>query len=198
VRPPRSTSARRRPTRPGVYGPMRRIGEVSATIENLAGLGNVVDADYQHVTKRIRPGQALVVPDLHLKWYDLCREDQTIHSAVDAESRRFLREEVAAGRLPISGDLGFVINHLSGEHVYLLLVFTWRNNNEMWESAYYKDVREDEPFRPIPQDTHRGVICVWEFGAVAHEHLAWTEYLRSARDDAAKQAYLESQVSRTI
>ena len=177
---------------------VRRIGCVGVTIENLAALGNVVDDGYQHVTKRITPRPALIAPDAYLKWYDLSREDQTIDAAVDAEARRFLDEELEAGRLPISGDLGFVINHLSGERVFLLLVFTWRNNNEMWESTYYKDVREDEPFRPIPQDTHRGVICVWEFGAVAHEHLAWTEYLRSARDEAAKRAYLESQVSGTI
>ena len=117
---------------------------------------------------------------------------------VDAEARAFLADEAAAGRLPISGDLGFVINHLSGEHVYLLLVFTWRGNNEMWESAYYKDVRDGGPFRLAPQGTHRGAICVWEFGAVAHEHLAWTRYLRSARDEAAKREYAESQFAGTI
>ena len=44
----------------------------------------------------------------------------------------------------------------------------------------------------------RGVICVWEFWAVAHEHVAWTDYLRPNRDEAAKRAYLASQVSRTI
>jgi hypothetical protein len=173
-------------------------GGVIVTIENLAKLGNVVDDNYQHVTKRITPRPAHVTPDVCLKWYDLCREDQTIDEAVDAEARQFLTDEIAAGRLPISGDLGFVINHLSGENTFLLLVFTWRSNNEMWESTYYKDVRDDEPFQQTPQETHRGVICVWEFGAVAHEHVAWTEYLRSNRDEAAKRAYLASQVSRTI
>jgi len=171
---------------------------VNVTVDNLAALGNVVDDDYRHVTKQITPRPGFVAPDVYLKWYDLRREDQTIDAVVDAEARRFLGEEIAAGRLPVSGDLGFVINHLSGEYVFLLLVFTWRNNNEMWESAYYRDVREGGPFRLIPQDIHRGVICVWEFGAVAHEHVAWTTYLRSGRDEAAKRAYLESQVSGTI
>ncbi len=68
----------------------------------------------------------------------------------------------------------------------------------MWESAYYKDVRDGGPFRLAPQGTHRGAICVWEFGAVAHEHLAWTRYLRSARDEAAKREYAESQFTGTI
>jgi hypothetical protein len=78
------------------------------------------------------------------------------------------------------------------------MAFTWRGNNEMWETAYFKDMREDKPFDLIPQGTHRGTICVWEFGAVAHEHHAWTRYLRSARDEAAKREYVESQYAGTI
>jgi hypothetical protein len=31
---------------------------------------------------------------------------------------------------------------------------------------------------------------VWELGAVAHERLAWSEYLLSDRDEAARRAYL--------
>lgn len=168
---------------------------MNVTADNLAELGNVVDGAYGHVTKRITPRPAFVAPDVYLKWYDLCREDQTIDAAADAEARRFLSDEIGAGRLPVSGDLGFAINHLSGEHVHLLLVFTWRNNNEMWESTYYRDARTDEPYRQPPHTAHRGAICVWEFGVVAHEHVEWTAYLRSARDESAKRAYLESQVS---
>ena len=165
---------------------------------NLTLVGNVVDEDYHHVTKQIAPRDPLLAPDAYLKWYDLCRVDQSISTSADAEAREFLLAEIAAGRLPISGDLGFVINHLSGEHIFLLLVFTWRGNNEMWETAYFKDVREAQPFRLIPQETHRGVICVWEFGAVRHEHEAWTRYLRSDRDEAAKRAYVETQYAGPI
>jgi hypothetical protein len=171
---------------------------MTVTIEDLTAVGNVVDEGYHHVTKRITPRDPLALPDAYLKWYDLCREDQEVRTDVDAEARLFLRDEVRTGRLPISGDLGFVINHLSGDHIYLLLVFTWRGNNEMWESTYYKDVRDGGPFRPGPQGSHRGMICVWEFGAVAHEHLAWTRYLRSARDEKAKREYAECQFSGTI
>jgi hypothetical protein len=42
---------------------------------------------------------------------------------------------------------------------------------------------------------YRGTTCVWEFDAVAHEHLALDGYPRSAQDEAAKRAYLESQAS---
>lgn len=164
----------------------------------LAALGNVVDADYRHVTKRITPQAALVLPDAYLKWYDLCREDQSVAPERDAEAREFVAEETASGRLPISGDLGFVVNHLSGEHILLLMVFTWRGNNEMWETVYVKDMRTGEPFHLLPHGTHKGVICAWEFGAVAHEQLAWTRYLRSARDEAAKREYVGDQFAGTI
>jgi hypothetical protein len=171
---------------------------MTVTIEDLTRVGNVVDEGYQHIAKRITPGTPLALPDAYLKWYDLCREDQQVRADVDAEARQFLRDETAAGRLPISGDLGFVVNHLSGDHIHLLLVFTWRGNNEMWESVYYKDLRDGGPFRRGPQEAHRGAMCVWEFGAVAHEQLAWTRYLRSARDEAAKREYAESQFAGTI
>ena len=171
---------------------------MTVTLDNLSAVGNVVDESYDHVTKVIVPRPALALPDTYLKWYDLHRPDQRVRAEVDAEAREFVRAETAAGRLPISGDLGFVIDHLSGEHIHLLLVFTWRGNNEMWESVFYKDLRDGGPFRPLSQGAHRGTICVWEFGAVAHEHLAWTRYLRSARDEAAKREYAESMFSGEI
>ena len=165
---------------------------MTLTDEQLARVGNVVDPAYSHVTKQITPGTPLALRNTYLKWYDLCRPDQVIEPAFGAEARAFLTDEVTANRLPVSGDLGFAIHHLSGEHIHLLLVFTWRENNEMWESVYVKDARQTAPFAPMAPATHRGVMCVWEFGAVAHEHLAWTRYLRSSRDAAAKRAYAES------
>lgn len=162
------------------------------TDELLASVGNVVDENYNHVTKHIAPGAPLALQDTYLKWYHLCRTDQAIDPAVTEEARAFLAEQVIAGRLPIRGDLGFVIHHLSGDSIHLLLVCTWRGNNEMWETTYAKDIRQGGPFDLMAQTTHRGVMCVWEFGAVAHEHQAWTRYLRSSHDTAAKRAYAES------
>ncbi|GAA5178755.1 hypothetical protein GCM10023322_06670 [Rugosimonospora acidiphila] len=166
--------------------------------EQLARVGNIVDPDYRHVTKHISAGPPLVLPDTYLKWYHVRREDQVIDPAVTEQARTFLSEEVAGGRLPISGDLGFVIQHLSGDYIHLLLVCTWRGNNEMWETVYLKDIRRDGPFGPMSSSTHRGVMCVWEFGAVAHEHQAWTRYLRSDRGAADKRAYAESLFTGTI
>jgi hypothetical protein len=178
--------------------PRATVNRMTVSVDNLEAVGNVVDRNYQHLSKVFTPEAPLLLPDAYLKWYVLRREDQEVSATADAEARQFLRDEASTRRLPISGDLGFVVHHLSGEHVHLLLVCTWRADNEMWETSYYKDFREDGPFRPMPQGTHRGVICVWEFGPVAHEHRAWTRYLQSARDQAAKRAYVESQASGTI
>jgi hypothetical protein len=160
-------------------------------------LGNFghVSRDYQHIPKEISTREDFVLPVAHLKWYDIVRAGASIPDPIDAEAREFLRSEVDSSHLSLAADLGFVINHLSGDSVYLLLVCTWRNNNEMWESLYYKDIRAEGPFRQVLQGGHRGVMCVWEFGAIAHEHQAWTRYLYSARDDQAKQQYLADKYS---
>jgi hypothetical protein len=39
---------------------------------------------------------------------------------------------------------------------------------------------------------HRPTFCVWELAAVCHERRAWSRFLRSRRDELAKQAYLTS------
>lgn len=163
----------------------------------LADLG-AVSEDYRHHPKLITPGEDLVLPEAYLKWYDIRRAETSIPEEIDTEAHAFLRGEVGAGRLSLDGDLGFIVNHLSGDSVYLLMVFTWRNDNEMWESVYAKDVSAGGPFRPVPQGTHKGVICVWEFGAVAHEHEAWTRFLYSERDENAKRVYLADRFSGTV
>lgn len=41
------------------------------------------------------------------------------------------------GALSLSGDLGFAILHRCGESFYFLLVSTWGNDNELWETVAY-------------------------------------------------------------
>ena len=76
------------------------------------------------------------------------------------------------------GELGFVILHRCGESFYFLLVCTWRNENELWETVWAKTGDDDVFFRPWPAEgAHRPTFCVWELGAVCHEREAWTRYL---------------------
>lgn len=166
---------------------------MSSTTTDLSHLDWItnVSADYRHTTKLITPGDGLALPDSHLKWYDVHRPTATIADDVRAQARQFLTAEVESGKLAIAGELGFTILHLCGDSFFFLIVCTWRNNNEMWETVYARDTKESDTFTLVPQDTHMEVICVWELGAVLHEQQAWTRYLYSARDRAAKVAYLD-------
>ena len=145
-----------------------------------------VRPDYTHITKLIRSAPSLALGDSVLKWYDIAPADAPV-------PRASLRAAAESGSLDVAGDLGFVILHRCGESFYFLLVATWRNDNELWETVWAKDGDEDLGFRPWPSEgTHRATFCVWELGAVCHEQQAWTRYLRSRRDEAARQAYLRS------
>jgi len=169
---------------------------MTTDISRLATIGNI-DLDYRHRPKLITPADDLVLPDAHLKWYDVRYPDAAISDHSGAMAREFVRAETENGRLEISGELGFVIHHLCGESFYFLLVCTWRNANEMWETVYGRDASDGGPFRLVPQGTHLEVICVWELGAVLHEQQAWTRFLYSPRDEAAKLAYLDDRFTGT-
>ncbi|HEU4449487.1 MAG TPA: hypothetical protein VFR63_05860 [Gaiellaceae bacterium] len=151
-----------------------------------------VRADYRHVGKLVRPRPVLTLGDIVLKWYDVAPAESPVPSEIRRLARDGLREASASGTLGIAGGLGFVVLHRCGESFYFLLVSTWRNDNELWETVLAKD-GDDPAFRRWPvEGTHRPTFCVWELGAVCHEQLAWSRYLRSRRDEGAKQAYLQS------
>src|SRR5262249_42716541 len=117
-------------------------------------------------------------------------DDAPVPLAIRAVARRSLRDARRADALGTLGEHGFVILHRCGEDFYFLLVCTWRNENELWETVWAKS-DSDALFRPWPIDgAHRPTFCVWELGAVAHEREAWTRYLLSARDEAARHSYV--------
>jgi hypothetical protein len=151
-----------------------------------------VRADYEHISKLIRPAPSITLDDAVLKWYDVAPAGAPVPPELQDLARGRLEEAAASGALGLSGELGFVILHRCGESFYFLLVSTWRNDNELWETVWAKDGDGEPTFRPWPiEGTHRPTFCVWELGAVWHEQQAWTRYLRSQRDAAAKEAYLQ-------
>ena len=108
-------------------------------------------------------------------------------------ARRCLRDSAKAGTLGVEDGLGFVILHRCEDDFYFLLVSSWRNDNELWETVWAKCGDADVFFHPWPSGgTHRPTYCVWELGAVGHERDAWSEYLCSARDESARRTYLRS------
>jgi len=151
-----------------------------------------VDDEYRHHPKFASPCATLTLGATVLKWYEVAPADAPVPLVVRALARRCLRDATKRGALRLGGDFGFVVLHRCGEDFYFLLVTSWQNDNELWETVYAKD-GADAFFKPwIVQGTHRPTFCVWELGAVCHERRAWIEYLRSPRDAAARRAYLAS------
>jgi hypothetical protein len=160
------------------------------SIPRLESLGNVVPEGYTYYEKVITPRDGIVLPNAYLKWYDLYPDDAEITDEQRAECRTFIEKEAEAGRLKLEGDLGFVILHRAGP-MLLLLITTWRNTNEMWESIYVKEAAKPEPYTKLTFVAgHRGTYCVWELGAVWHERHAWVRFIQSKRDNKAKLAYI--------
>jgi hypothetical protein len=166
--------------------------EISSTekIPNLIDLGNVVPEGYVYYKKKIIPGLLLNLRGASLKWYNLYPPDTEITKAQVQETRAFIESEVKTGRLKFENELGFVILHRAGDYL-LLLITTWRNTNEMWESVYFKKAAQTESYTPvISKNDLRATYCVWELGAVWHERNAWVRFIESKRDEEAKLVYL--------
>ena len=163
------------------------------TIPHLGRLGNVVPEGYEYRAKLVTPGQDLSLPNAYLKWYDIRPPDVEFSPEEIAESRAFITAEVE--RLKFAGDLGFVMLHRAGPGLLLLLA-TWRETNEVWESMYVKDFTRGGGYVPLEfAGSHRGTFCVWELGPVWHERHAWVRFLSSPRDAKAKLAYVNDRFS---
>jgi hypothetical protein len=158
-------------------------------IANIENLGNHVVENYGHSKKLVIPQDDLSLPNAYLKWYDVCRLDKTITPELAQESRAFIQQEAETGRLKLENDLGFVILHLAGS-VAMLIICTWRNENEIWESHYFKFLNTGGSYEAQEPRGHRPMWCVWELIPIWHERNAWTRYLFSKRDTEAKYAYI--------
>jgi hypothetical protein len=143
--------------------------------------------DYEHVFKRIEPGETIAAGGAALKWYEIAPASTPVPPRI----RELARQALDEAELDLDGELGFVILHRCGKSFYFLIISTWRNDNELWETVWAKDGDDAVSFEPWPIGRgHRPTFCVWELGAVCHEQRAWSRYLRSARDAKAKDTYL--------
>jgi hypothetical protein len=157
----------------------------------LAATNGTVRSDYRHALKYVQPASTVGLGDAVLKWYDIALPYEPVTDDVRALARRGLAEAARLGEIRLGDTLGFVILHRCGDGFHFLLVSTWQNDNELWETVWAKDGDDDPEFHPWPIDgPHRPTFCVWELGAVAQERLAWSHYLLSDRGDEARRAYL--------
>lgn len=162
-------------------------------IPHLGDFGNVVPEGYMYSKKLVAPGEDVLLPNAYLKWYDMYPPEVEITPVQIAESRVFVAAE--AQRLQLAHELGFVLLHRAGS-ILLLLITTWRNTNELWESVYVKDVIQNDNYHLLEYEhSHRGTFCVWELPVVWHERHAWVRFLSSKRDEEAKRAYINDRFS---
>jgi hypothetical protein len=151
----------------------------------------VVRPEYRHISKRVTAAPSIALADAVLKWYEIAPDDAPVPAEIRALAQRELRQASRTLALGLGGDLGFVILHRCGESFYFLLVSTWTNENELWETVWAKSGDLEVSFSAWPiEGPHRPTFCVWELGSVCHEQQAWSRYLISARDDAARRTYI--------
>ncbi|MGB2913712.1 MAG: hypothetical protein WBB81_09160, partial [Pyrinomonadaceae bacterium] len=81
--------------------------------------------------------------------------------------------------------------HRCGEAFYFLLVSTWKNGNELWESVYAKQNDGQADFAEFHLESpHHATFCVWELAAVWHEQQAWRRFLLSDQTESSRAEYL--------
>lgn len=143
---------------------------------------------YRHVPKHVTTGDPLERPGALLKWYDVHPVDRPVPQEISTLARRAFDD----GGLSVTG-LGFVVLHRCGDSFYFLIAGTWRNENELWQSVWYKDGAMSA-FAEFPRQTaHLPTFCVWELVPVWSEQQSWVRFLQSARDDAAVERWRHEQ-----
>jgi hypothetical protein len=126
-----------------------------------------------------------------LKWYAVHPDDRP----VPAQITRLARSYLTNASLEAKG-LGFVILHGCGKDFYFLIVNTWRNDNELWETVFYKNGDAMTDFALFPRENvHKPTFCVWELVPLWHEQQAWVRFLSSARDETAMRTWLDDRYS---
>jgi hypothetical protein len=163
------------------------VSAAAGIVDDLTGYAEY--PGWSHTLHRSRPGGHLVLPGAYLKWYDIRGAEQDAAPAVSDRARVFLRAEEAAGRLAFRKEFGYVLLHRCGDH-HFMQVCVWRDRNELVQ-AIYADTGDG--FRPYEQEPGLQLAAqdVVELDVTGHERRAWSLYLRSARDTAAKRAYLD-------
>ena len=166
---------------------MESMMRLASLVETDSG----IDPGYRHISKRVTPGEPLETPGAALKWHGLHPEDRPIPQEVT----RLARARLTSAPLE-AGGLGFVILHRCGRDFYFLIVCTWRSNNELWETVFYKNGDAMADFELFPREgAHKPTFCVWELVPVWHEQQAWERFLKSPRDEAAARVWLDDRFS---
>lgn len=165
---------------------------ISALEEVLAHHSGVANA-YRHAPKQVSSGQPIAKLRCVLKWYEVYRPEMPIPDNI----RGLARAAIENSRLDVDG-LGFVVLHRCSPEFYFLIAGTWKRENELWETIWYKDGNTMEDFAEFPRnESHKPTFCVWELVPVWHERLSWERFLRGERDLIAAELWLADLYSGT-
>jgi hypothetical protein len=149
-----------------------------------------VAPDYLHSDKAVRRRVDILLGSSRLKWYDLARPGEPVSDPVQRTAEAFLARAAQAPDWPLNDDVGFVMLHRCGAAFYFLIVCTWRGDNELWQTVYFKPNEATPDFALFPQNAHKGTFCVWEMGIVWAETQAWRRYLMSDRSPSFLEEYM--------
>jgi hypothetical protein len=151
-------------------------------LETMSG----VDPGYRHAQKHVTQGEPIEPDGAVLKWYAVHPAGRPVPDELTRLARTFLMKTSLEAR-----GLGIVVLHRCGKDFYFLIVCTWRNSNELWETVFYKNGDAMADFALFPRDgQHKATLCVWELVPVWHEQKAWVRFLESARDETDAQRWL--------
>lgn len=149
-----------------------------------------VGSAYRHVAKHVTPRNGLALRGSRLKWYNLAKSDAPVDAVIQTLAARFLEAEAEKANWPLDTDVGFLILHRCAGNFHFLIFCTWRGDNEIWQTVYFKPDDQTPDFALFPQGSHKGTFCVWEAGIVRHEVDAWSRFLRSDRGETALEIYM--------
>jgi hypothetical protein len=150
-----------------------------------------IDPAYKHGPKHVTPGDVIEPPGAVLKWYAVHPQDLPVPEKITRLARSYLMRSDLEAK-----GFGFVILHRCGNDFYFLILNTWRGNNEVWETVFYKNGDVMTDFVLWPRDAvHKPTYCVWELVPVWHEQKTWERFLKSSRDETAAKAWLSDYYS---
>ena len=156
---------------------------------SLSELGNLPPT-YRHAWKVAEPQEPIIVPGAVFKWYHVRDEDMTVPAELDAEARAHIITAAASGEWDLSYGLNIALLHQTRAQA-IVIAGVWRGHNELWERIVARELAAAAPLQLVqPAGGATPAACVWEFGVICHERMAWHRYLFSERSDDDKRAWL--------
>ncbi len=169
--------------------------DINVITPKLERVGNI-PPPYVHHDCWVEPGELAVLPAAILKWYNVGRPGVAIPSTFEPGGRAFLDALASSGQFDFGHGLGWVLLHDCVATTFLI-VGVWNDANECRHTIFARD-----PHGPVDQfipveigAVPKPMACVWELTPIWHERNAWSHFLYSTRDSAAKLEYLQDQLS---